>query len=251
MTGGTRSRSPAFGAGSAALALILQAVTLPRVAPGAVSGLRALGFDAAPRRRLGWPAWAPADLQRPLRRIHLDPPGGRGHLRDRRERPRHSAPGVRDCHRARHRARRPTGRPKPAPDRVPVPGSSGNRDARDAVQRRLDRRAVHRRRLWGFGFGGVPTAVLTWGAKTGPIRLEQIGGLIVTGCNIAIAVGAIVGGMLVDGISARGTQVGDRHHVPSPIWEALSPRGADRLRWGTSALIRTTREGRRPSRPGG
>jgi predicted MFS family arabinose efflux permease len=56
--------------------------------------------------------------------------------------------------------------------------------------------------LWGFGFGGVPTAVMTWGAKTEPARLEQIGGLIVTVCNIAIALGAIVGGMLVDSTSA-------------------------------------------------
>ncbi|AWB94079.1 MFS transporter [Aeromicrobium chenweiae] len=52
--------------------------------------------------------------------------------------------------------------------------------------------------LWGFGFGGVPTAVLSWGARTEPDRLEQIGGLIVTVCNIAIAVGAVVGGLLVD-----------------------------------------------------
>jgi DHA1 family purine ribonucleoside efflux pump-like MFS transporter len=57
--------------------------------------------------------------------------------------------------------------------------------------------------LWGFGFGGVPTAVLSWGAKTEPTRLEQIGGLIVTLCNLAIAVGAIVGGALVDGVGAQ------------------------------------------------
>ncbi len=56
--------------------------------------------------------------------------------------------------------------------------------------------------LWGFGFGGVPTSVLTWGARVEPERLEQIGGLIVTVCNVAIAVGAIVGGLLVDGVSA-------------------------------------------------
>ncbi|MBT2498555.1 MFS transporter [Agromyces sp. ISL-38] len=56
--------------------------------------------------------------------------------------------------------------------------------------------------LWGFGFGGVPTAVLTWGAKIEPTRLEQIGGLIITVCNIAVAVGAIVGGILVDEASA-------------------------------------------------
>ena len=56
--------------------------------------------------------------------------------------------------------------------------------------------------LWGFGFGGIPTAVLSWGARTEPTRLEQIGGLIVTVCNIAIAVGASVGGAIVDGAGA-------------------------------------------------
>jgi predicted MFS family arabinose efflux permease len=55
--------------------------------------------------------------------------------------------------------------------------------------------------LWGFGFGGLPTTVLSWGARIEPDRLEQIGGLIVTVCNIAIALGAVVGGMLVDGVS--------------------------------------------------
>ena len=55
--------------------------------------------------------------------------------------------------------------------------------------------------LWGFGFGGVPTAVLTWGARAEPTRLEQIGGLIVTVCNLGIAVGGIAGGLLVDEVT--------------------------------------------------
>jgi predicted MFS family arabinose efflux permease len=55
---------------------------------------------------------------------------------------------------------------------------------------------------WGFGFGGVPTTVLSWGARTQPARLEQIGGVIVTVCNVAIAVGATVGGILVDQVAA-------------------------------------------------
>jgi predicted MFS family arabinose efflux permease len=54
--------------------------------------------------------------------------------------------------------------------------------------------------LWGLGFGGVPTTVLSWGARAEPDRLEQIGGLIVTVCNVAIALGAVVGGVLVDGV---------------------------------------------------
>ncbi|SMH50944.1 MFS transporter, DHA1 family, purine ribonucleoside efflux pump [Rathayibacter oskolensis] len=57
--------------------------------------------------------------------------------------------------------------------------------------------------LWGLGFGGVPTTVLSWGARAEPARLEQVGGLIVTVCNIGIAAGAIVGGLLVDGVSPR------------------------------------------------
>ncbi|MFI5957766.1 MFS transporter [Cryptosporangium sp. NPDC051539] len=61
--------------------------------------------------------------------------------------------------------------------------------------------------LWGFGFGGVPTTVLSWGARTEPARLEQIGGLIVTVCNIAIALGAIVGGVLVDSVAENASLV--------------------------------------------
>ncbi|GAB3216254.1 MFS transporter [Kineococcus gypseus] len=61
--------------------------------------------------------------------------------------------------------------------------------------------------LWGFGFGGVPTAVLTWGARAEPARLEQIGGLIVTTCNVGIAVGGIVGGLLVDEVAASAPLV--------------------------------------------
>ncbi|WP_230202848.1 MFS transporter [Parafrankia discariae] len=56
--------------------------------------------------------------------------------------------------------------------------------------------------VWGLAFGGVPTTILSWGARTEPTRLEQIGGVTVTVCNIGIAVGATVGGVLVDGVSA-------------------------------------------------
>lgn len=56
--------------------------------------------------------------------------------------------------------------------------------------------------VWGFGFGGVPTSVLSWGARTEPNRLEQIGGLIVTASSVAIALGASVGGILVDRVTA-------------------------------------------------
>ncbi|MEB7503782.1 MFS transporter [Arthrobacter koreensis] len=55
--------------------------------------------------------------------------------------------------------------------------------------------------LWGFGFGGVPTSLQTWGARTEPTRLEQIVGLLVVMFNAAIAAGAVIGGILVDGVS--------------------------------------------------
>ncbi|MBM2620841.1 MFS transporter [Actinoplanes sp. LDG1-06] len=56
--------------------------------------------------------------------------------------------------------------------------------------------------LWGFGFGGVPTTTQTWGARADPARLEQVGGLTVVAFQVAIAAGAIVGGLLVDGAAA-------------------------------------------------
>lgn len=59
--------------------------------------------------------------------------------------------------------------------------------------------------LWGFGFGGVPTTVLSWGARTEPQRIEQVGGAIVTVSNLAIAIGAAVGGLLVDRVSVTAS----------------------------------------------
>jgi DHA1 family purine ribonucleoside efflux pump-like MFS transporter len=59
--------------------------------------------------------------------------------------------------------------------------------------------------LWGFGFGGVPTTVLSWGARVEPTRLEQIGGVIVTMCNLAIAIGAAIGGVLIDNVAANAS----------------------------------------------
>ena len=50
---------------------------------------------------------------------------------------------------------------------------------------------------------GVPTTVLSWGARSEPTRLEQIGGLIVMVGNVGIALGAVGGGVLVDAVSAR------------------------------------------------
>jgi DHA1 family purine ribonucleoside efflux pump-like MFS transporter len=52
--------------------------------------------------------------------------------------------------------------------------------------------------VWGFGFGGVPTTLMSWGSRTQPTQLEQIGGVLVTASNIGITIGAVTGGFLVD-----------------------------------------------------
>ncbi|MCS5731567.1 MFS transporter [Herbiconiux moechotypicola] len=52
--------------------------------------------------------------------------------------------------------------------------------------------------LWGLGFGAVPTTLMTWMARVEPTRLESVGGLQVAAFQVAIAVGAVVGGLLVD-----------------------------------------------------
>ncbi|PRY13608.1 MFS transporter [Kineococcus rhizosphaerae] len=53
--------------------------------------------------------------------------------------------------------------------------------------------------LWGFAFGGIPTIVISWLARTVPDRVEQGAGLTTSMFQVAIAVAAGVGGLLVDG----------------------------------------------------
>ncbi|MGD8195239.1 MFS transporter [Herbiconiux sp. P18] len=57
--------------------------------------------------------------------------------------------------------------------------------------------------VWGFGFGAVPTTLTTWMARAEPARLESVGGLQSATFQLAIALGAIVGGLLVDGIGVQ------------------------------------------------
>ncbi len=57
--------------------------------------------------------------------------------------------------------------------------------------------------LWGFGFGGMPTTLMTWMARAEPGRLESVGGLQAATFQVAIALGAVVGGLLVDGVGVQ------------------------------------------------
>lgn len=57
---------------------------------------------------------------------------------------------------------------------------------------------------WGIGFGSWLLVINTWIGRQAPDRLEEGGGLVVAGFQGGIAVGAAVGGMLVDGVGVQG-----------------------------------------------
>ena len=58
--------------------------------------------------------------------------------------------------------------------------------------------------LWGFAFGAFPVGFQTWMVRAAPDQAEAAGGLLVAAFQIAIAVGAIGGGLLVDHVGALG-----------------------------------------------
>lgn len=51
---------------------------------------------------------------------------------------------------------------------------------------------------WGFAFGAVPVGVQTWMVRAAPDQAESAGGLMVATFQVAIALGAVFGGLLVD-----------------------------------------------------
>lgn len=57
--------------------------------------------------------------------------------------------------------------------------------------------------LWGAGFGALPVVIGTWLARAEPERLESVGGLQTAVFQVAIALGAFVGGFLVDGAGVQ------------------------------------------------
>ncbi|HEY6799207.1 MAG TPA: MFS transporter, partial [Agromyces sp.] len=62
--------------------------------------------------------------------------------------------------------------------------------------------------VWGVGFGAVPTMVQTWIAHVVPDRLESAGGLVVAAFQVAITIGAAVGGLLVDSVGVQVALIG-------------------------------------------
>lgn len=58
--------------------------------------------------------------------------------------------------------------------------------------------------LWGFAFGAFPVGFQTWIVRAAPDHAEGAGGLLVAAFQIAIASGAIGGGVMVDHVGALG-----------------------------------------------
>ena len=58
--------------------------------------------------------------------------------------------------------------------------------------------------LWGFAFGAFPVGFQTWIVRAAPDHAEGAGGLLVAAFQVAIAGGAIGGGILVDHVGALG-----------------------------------------------
>jgi DHA1 family purine ribonucleoside efflux pump-like MFS transporter len=58
--------------------------------------------------------------------------------------------------------------------------------------------------LWGFAFGAFPIGFQTWIVRAAPDQAEGAGGLLVAAFQVAIASGAIGGGLLVDRVGPLG-----------------------------------------------
>lgn len=58
--------------------------------------------------------------------------------------------------------------------------------------------------LWGFAFGAFPVGFQTWIIRAAPDQAEGAGGLLVAAFQVAIASGAIGGGLLVDRVGPLG-----------------------------------------------
>jgi len=61
--------------------------------------------------------------------------------------------------------------------------------------------------FWGAGFGALPTVIGTWLARAEPDRLESVGGLQTAVFQVAIALGAFIGGLLVDGAGVQAALI--------------------------------------------
>ncbi|MEV7831496.1 MFS transporter [Streptomyces subrutilus] len=61
---------------------------------------------------------------------------------------------------------------------------------------------------WGLAYGGVSVSLQSWMTTSAPRATEAASSLMVASFNLAIATGALLGGLAVDGISASAAPLG-------------------------------------------
>ena len=61
--------------------------------------------------------------------------------------------------------------------------------------------------LWGLAFGAFPVPISIWNARVAPDLAETAGALLATSFQVAIAGGALIGGLLIDGVGPTGVLI--------------------------------------------
>jgi DHA1 family purine ribonucleoside efflux pump-like MFS transporter len=82
---------------------------------------------------------------------------------------------------------------------------------------------------WGFAFGAVPVGLQTWLVRAAPDQAESAGGLMVATFQVAIALGAVFGGLLVDnaGVASAFAYCGIATLLAALAAFFLGPKAAD------------------------
>ncbi|CAM2983996.1 major facilitator superfamily transporter [Ectopseudomonas mendocina] len=57
--------------------------------------------------------------------------------------------------------------------------------------------------LWGFAFGAFPVSISVWNARAAADHAESAGALLSSTFQVAIAAGAVLGGLIIDGFGAK------------------------------------------------
>ncbi|MFK0689048.1 MFS transporter [Mesorhizobium sp. IMUNJ 23033] len=81
---------------------------------------------------------------------------------------------------------------------------------------------------WGFAFGAVPVGLQTWLVRAAPDQAESAGGLMVATFQVAIALGAVFGGLLVDhaGVASAFAYCGTATLLAALVAFLLGPKSA-------------------------
>ncbi|WP_192180586.1 MFS transporter [Mesorhizobium amorphae] len=79
---------------------------------------------------------------------------------------------------------------------------------------------------WGFAFGAVPVGLQTWLVRAAPDQAESAGGLMVATFQVAIALGAVFGGLLVDhaGVASAFAYCGTATMLAALVAFLLGPK---------------------------